>query len=136
MKSARPKVSFEVCGWPMVRHVAEAARAAGATRIVVVVGHGRDEVERAVAGVPGIEFAHQPVRRGTADAVKVAMRRLAKYRGTVLVLLGDVPLLRKETLRALLSSHNRSKSAATVLSATLPDGGSYGRIAATRFSNE
>ncbi len=128
MKSERPKVSFEVCGWPMVRHVAAAARAAGATRIVIVVGHGRTEVERAVADVPGVEFAHQPVRRGTADAVKVGLRRLAKYRGTVLVLLGDVPLLRKETLRGLLSSHAKTKAAATILSAKLSGGGKYGRI--------
>src|SRR6185503_19354272 len=54
MKSARPKVAFEICGWPMVRHVVEAVRPLEPARTVVVVGHGRKEVESALDGVPGM----------------------------------------------------------------------------------
>ena len=72
MKSATPKVAFGVCGWPMVRHVAEAVRALGVEKIVVVVGHGRDAVKTALDGVPGVSFAVQKEQKGTGDAVKAA----------------------------------------------------------------
>ena len=128
MKSDRPKVAFEVCGWPMVRHVVEAARGVRAARIVVVVGHGRDQVERALAGVPGVEFATQREQKGTADAVKAGMAPLKGFDGTVLVLCGDVPLVREATLKDLLARHRRRKAAASILSVTLSDAGAYGRI--------
>ncbi len=128
MKSDRPKVAFDVCGWPMVRHVVEAARGARAQRIVVVVGHGREQIERALAGVPGVEFAVQREQKGTADAVKAGMRPLKGFEGTVLVLCGDVPLVREQTLRDLVTTHHRRKATVSVLSVTLPDGGAYGRV--------
>jgi len=128
MKSDRPKVAFDVCGWPMVRHVVEAARGARATRIVVVVGHGRDQIERALAGVPGVEFAVQREQRGTADAVKAGLRPLQGFDGSVLVLCGDVPLVREKTLRDLLNVHHRRQASASVLTVTLADGGAYGRV--------
>jgi len=133
MKSDRPKVAFDVCGWPMVRHVVEAARGARAKRIVVVVGHGREQIEKALAGVPGVEFAVQREQKGTADAVKAGLKPLksadgTEFGGTVLVLCGDVPLVREETLRDLLNVHHRRKASASVLSVTLADGGAYGRV--------
>jgi bifunctional UDP-N-acetylglucosamine pyrophosphorylase/glucosamine-1-phosphate N-acetyltransferase len=128
MKSSKPKVAFEICGRPMVRHVAESVRACGVERIVVVVGHGREAVEKGLAGVPGVTFALQPEQRGTGDAVNAAMPALQGFEGTVLVLCGDVPLVRPETLTALLAAHQPADSAATVLSVVLADGGAYGRI--------
>lgn len=128
MKSSKPKVAFEICGRPMVRHVAEAALALGALRIVAVVGHGREVVEKALADVPGAAFALQAEQRGTGDAVAAAMPALADFEGTVLVLCGDVPLVRAETLRRLLAVHRANGNAATILSVVLPDGGAYGRI--------
>ena len=83
MKSDLPKVAFDVCGWPMVRHVVEAARAVRAERVVVVVGHGREHVEKALAGVPGVEYATQREQKGTADAVKAGLRPLKGFEGTV-----------------------------------------------------
>ncbi len=128
MKSDRPKVAFEVCGWPMVRHVVEAARTARAERVVVVVGHGREHVEAALADVPGVEFATQREQRGTADAVKAGLRPLRGLVGTVLVLCGDVPLVRRKTLSDLLARHRRRRAAASILSVTLEDAGAYGRV--------
>ena len=128
MKSERPKVAFDVCGWPMVRHVVEAARGARAKRVVVVVGHGREQIEKALAGVPGVEFAVQREQKGTAEAVKAGLRPLRDFDGTVLVLCGDVPLVGAKTLRDLLTAHNRRKAAASVLSVTLADGAAYGRV--------
>ena len=128
MRSERPKVAFEVCGRSLLGHVVDTVRRLGATRTVVVVGHGREIVEKIVADAPRVETAFQSRRRGTADAVKTAMRSLRDFDGTVLVLCGDVPLVRRETLRALLTHHRRRGAAATVLTATLDDAGGYGRI--------
>ena len=101
MKSERPKVAFELCGWPMVRHVVEAVRPLRPARTVVVVGHGRAEVEGSLEAVPGLTMAVQTRQRGTADAVKAALSKLKGFDGTVLVLSGDVPLVRTQTLKDL-----------------------------------
>ncbi len=128
MKSERPKVAFEVCGWPMVRHVVEAVRGLRPERVVVVVGYGREMVERALAGIPGITFAVQKQQKGTADAVKAGLSGLKGFDGTVVVLSGDVPLVRTETLRTLVQRHHRGRSAASLLSVVLDDAGAYGRV--------
>ena len=128
MKSSKPKVAFEICGWPMVRHVAEAVRTLKPARTIVVVGHGRDTVKAALAAVPGVSFAVQKEQRGTADAVKAAIPSLAGFDGTVLVLCGDVPLVSAQTLAELLAAHRAAKASASILSVTLDDGGRYGRI--------
>jgi bifunctional UDP-N-acetylglucosamine pyrophosphorylase/glucosamine-1-phosphate N-acetyltransferase len=127
MKSSKPKVAFEICGWPMVRHVVEAVRTLRPARTVVVVGHGREEVKASLEGT-GATFAVQKEQRGTADAVEAALPSLKGFDGTVLVLCGDVPLVRPETLAALLDAHRRAKAACSILSVTLADGGRYGRI--------
>ena len=128
MKSGKPKVAFELCGWPMVRHVVESVRALRPAKTVVVVGHGREQVTAALDAVPRLTFAVQKTQRGTADAVKAALSSLKGFDGTVLVLCGDVPLVNGETLAALLDAHRRARADATILSVTLPDGGRYGRI--------
>ncbi|MCE9635387.1 MAG: NTP transferase domain-containing protein [Planctomycetes bacterium] len=135
MKSSKPKVAFEICGRPMVRHVVEAVRALASgddciaiDRIVAVVGHGREHVEKALAPVAGVAFALQAEQRGTADAVASAIPALAGFEGTVLVLCGDVPLVAASTLRTLLDAHRAGGNAATILSVVLPSGAAYGRI--------
>src|SRR5262249_41983010 len=127
MKSSKPKVAFEICGWPMVRHVVESVRSLKPARTVVVVGHGREEVKASLAGT-GVAFAVQKEQRGTADAVEAALPSLKAFDGTVLVLCGDVPLVRTETLAALLDAHRAAKASASILSVTLADAGRYGRI--------
>jgi bifunctional UDP-N-acetylglucosamine pyrophosphorylase/glucosamine-1-phosphate N-acetyltransferase len=124
MKSTLPKVLHRVCGRPMIRYVLDAAAEAGFGRPVVVVGRGADAV-RAEVG-EGALFAEQPEQRGTADAVRVGLG--AADEGEILVLYGDVPLVRPATLRGLVARHREARPAITVLTARLHDPTGYGRI--------
>ena len=102
MKSKRPKVLHEVCGRPMVGHVAAAARQAGVDNIAAVVGFGADAVRKALDGAT---FVHQPEPLGTGHAVDQARAALEGKADHVLVLNGDVPLVHPETLRRLMAHH-------------------------------
>jgi len=103
MRSALPKVAHPLAGRPVVRHVIDAAREAGVGEIVVVVAPGAEgEAARAAAGA-GVRFAVQEQRRGTADAVRSA-RDAAGDATAVLIMNGDVPLVRPETLRRLMAA--------------------------------
>jgi bifunctional UDP-N-acetylglucosamine pyrophosphorylase/glucosamine-1-phosphate N-acetyltransferase len=128
MKSALPKVLHPVCGLPMVAHVVNAAKRAGATRIVVVVGHGREAVEKDLAARYGSEVttAVQSEPKGTGHAALSAMPALADYEGTVVVLAGDTPLLPAEAIASLVKV--RGARMLAVLTATLEDATGYGRI--------
>ena len=99
MKSKKPKVVHEVLGRPLVRWVVEAAKAAGADKVVSVVGHQREQVIPLVEG--DTEVAVQTAQRGTADAVLAAKDALAGFDGAVVVLSGDSPLIRPETIREM-----------------------------------
>src|SRR5580698_10638840 len=94
MKSALPKVLHQVCGRPMIEYVLDAARAAGVSRIVAVVGHRAELVQAELSKHADVEFALQVDQKGTGHAVMMCREQLASYRGTVLVLAGDTPLLR------------------------------------------
>ena len=124
MRSARPKVLHEVCGVPMAAHVLNAARTLSPARIVVVIGHGAEAVQAALAA-PDIRFAIQEGRLGTADAVASA-RDAVGDAAQVLVLNGDEPLVTGETLARLLASADRQLMAFTTQS--VADGGSLGRV--------
>ena len=122
MKSAVPKHLHPLLGRRMVDWVVEAARGAGVERLVVVASPQTvDLMER-------VEVAVQEEPRGTGDAVRCARAALEEFRGDVLVLNGDVPALRLETIRALVETHRESGAAATVLSFEPADPGAYGRI--------
>lgn len=127
MKSERPKVMFDLAGWPLIRHVAETAKALKPDRLVIVAGHGREQVKAALDGF-GAEIATQKEQRGTGHAVRCASRLLAKQGGTVLVLYGDVPLIPARVLKNLISTHRRRKAAVTILTAITPEPTGYGRI--------
>jgi bifunctional UDP-N-acetylglucosamine pyrophosphorylase/glucosamine-1-phosphate N-acetyltransferase len=136
MRSARPKPLHVLGGRAMVRHVLDAVGGLAPERIVVVVGHGADALTAIlagrVAGVP-VEFAEQAEQRGTGDAVGIALAALDgsvtdAVDGDVIVLPGDTPLLRPETLQALVGAHRRSGAAATALTARIDDPTGYGRI--------
>ncbi len=127
MKSDLPKVLHPAAGEPLLAHVGRAARESGVTRIVVVVGKGADLVRETFAHA-GWEFVEQPERRGTADAVKRAVPHLEGFDGDVLVLAGDVPLLKGTTLSVLREERRRADAAVSVLTASLPDPKGYGRI--------
>ena len=126
MKSKKPKVAHEVLGRPLVRWVVEAAKAAGADRIVTVVGHGREQVAPLVEG--DTEVAVQTAQRGTADAVLAAKDALAGFDGAVVVLSGDSPLIRPETIREMCALREEHDAAVVVLTMELENPFGYGRI--------
>ena len=101
MKSRHPKVMHKLLDRPLVSWVTRAARRAGAERIVVVVGHGADEVRAHLAAEKDVECVEQCERLGTGHAVRVALEQAGISEGTVLVLNGDGPLVEPETLRRL-----------------------------------
>jgi len=135
MRSTRPKPLHVLCGRPMVLYVLDSLAGLGLDRAVVVVGHGAEQVTKklseSAAGVP-LEFVEQRVQRGTGDAVAVALTAFEDDHdddgGDVVVLPGDTPLLRGETIAALVAAHRESGCAATVLTAELADPSGYGRV--------
>jgi bifunctional UDP-N-acetylglucosamine pyrophosphorylase/glucosamine-1-phosphate N-acetyltransferase len=128
MKSAHAKVLHTALGAPLLEHVLRAVAAAGASPISVVVGHQAERVEAAFAG-RGLSFVRQDPPLGTGHAVQTARDVFARAAArTLLVVNGDTPLLRQETLGRLLDAHHRSGAAATVLTVSLPEPGAYGRI--------
>lgn len=126
MRSAVPKPLHPLCGRALTRHVIEACRAAGIQRIIVVVGHQADAVMQGLGS--DVEYALQTEPLGTGHAAKCAEALLAGWEGTVVVLAGDVPLLRPETISQLVATHEASGAAATLLTAFLDDPAEYGRI--------
>lgn len=139
MKSGQAKVLHKLGGRPIVAHVSRTAAALKPRRICVVVGHQADDVVKAVEAELGRQqasFANQPEQRGTGDAVMAARSELAGSESTVVILSGDVPLVRAETLRTLIEEHQRRNAACTMLTARLENPTGYGRIVrdeASRF---
>lgn len=127
MKSTLPKVLHPVVGKPMLAHVIAAARGAGATAVVTVIGHGADRVRAAFAET-GVLFALQAEQLGTGHALRCAVPALGGFGGDLLLLCGDVPLLRAETLAILLHYHRSQQATVTVLTAEVADPRGYGRI--------
>ncbi len=126
MKSALPKVLHPVAGRPMVLYGVEAARSLEAEAVVLVVGHGADQV-RSVVG-DGVLYAVQPEPLGTGHAVMQAEPLLRERRGTVLVYYADMPLLRAETLRQLVAAHRETGATLTLLTLVADDPMGFGRI--------
>ncbi|HEY0379407.1 MAG TPA: bifunctional UDP-N-acetylglucosamine diphosphorylase/glucosamine-1-phosphate N-acetyltransferase GlmU [Pyrinomonadaceae bacterium] len=135
MRSRTAKVLHELGGRPLIAHVARAAAALTSRPVHVVVGHQAELVAKAVReelGEHGAAFVTQAEQRGTGDAVMVAREAFADSSSTLLVLSGDVPLVRAETLGALIQQHrtHRGRGAAcTMLTVKLEDPTGYGRIA-------
>lgn len=130
MKTQRAKVLHAVCGRPMVYYPVKRALEAGASPVVVVVGHQGDEVEKALrAALPDapLRFARQEQQLGTAHAVMSARKALAGHRGAVVILSGDTPLLTAQTLRAVVSARTAPGSLAfATMDLENPRG--YGRV--------
>jgi len=124
MRSALPKVLHPLAGRPLLSHVIDTARALDPVRIVVVVGHGAEQVQQAVAA-PDIAFALQAEQRGTGHAVQQALPLLDPARPT-LVLYGDVPLTKPSTLKRLTDAAAEGRYG--ILTVTLDDPTGYGRI--------
>jgi bifunctional UDP-N-acetylglucosamine pyrophosphorylase/glucosamine-1-phosphate N-acetyltransferase len=129
MKSDLPKVLHEICGRPMLSFVLRACRLAGVDRLLVVVGHGREKVVQAFEGESGdITWVYQGEQKGTGHAVLCCREALGNDAGSVLVIAGDMPLIRRETLAELLAHRERSGDAVTIATTNLADPTGYGRI--------
>lgn len=128
MKSARPKVLHELCGRPMIHYVVDAALAAGAADVVVVVGHGRDEVTAYLGREFGarVRIALQETQQGTGHAVRCALPSLSVETERVFLLCGDTPLLGAAELAGLPSALGTSPLAMLTVRTVDPTG--YGRI--------
>ncbi|NAS26631.1 bifunctional UDP-N-acetylglucosamine diphosphorylase/glucosamine-1-phosphate N-acetyltransferase GlmU [Herbidospora sp. NEAU-GS84] len=129
MKSTTPKVLHEVCGRTLVGHMLHAAQELDPERMIVVVGHAREQVQGHLsAAFPAVVPVVQEQQNGTGHAVRVVLENVGVIDGTVLVVYGDTPLLRGSTLAGLLERHAADGNAVTVLTAHVPDPTGYGRI--------
>ncbi|RDT04198.1 UDP-N-acetylglucosamine diphosphorylase/glucosamine-1-phosphate N-acetyltransferase [Burkholderia contaminans] len=124
MRSALPKVLHPLAGRPLLSHVIDTARTLQPSRLVVVVGHGAEQVQAAVAA-PDVQFAVQAEQLGTGHAVRQALPLLDPAQPT-LVLYGDVPLTRASTLQRLVDAAREGRYG--ILTVTLDDPTGYGRI--------
>ena len=128
MKSDLPKVLHEVGGVPMLKHVVEACKAVGAERVVVVVGHGKQAVMAAFANDPLLTWVEQVEQKGTGHAVLACEAELGSFQGRTLVIAGDMPLIRPETLTGLLAENGSTGDSVTLATSIFDDPTSYGRI--------
>jgi len=126
MSSEIPKVLHKVCGKPVLEYVLDIAKNLRSLTTYVVIGHGAQKVKDVLG--QGVSFVQQEQLLGTADAVKRCAPYLKNYRGDVLVLCGDTPLLSKGIVAATIRKHRLSKASATVLTATIDNPHGYGRI--------
>jgi bifunctional UDP-N-acetylglucosamine pyrophosphorylase/glucosamine-1-phosphate N-acetyltransferase len=127
MHSDLAKVLHLMSGRPLLAYVLDAVDDLEVERTLVVIGHQRDRVRSAFAG-SGVEWVEQVEQCGTGHAVMMAAPALEGFRGTLLVVCGDTPLLTSATLHDLLAGHEASGAAVTVLSMRVPDPRGYGRI--------
>jgi bifunctional UDP-N-acetylglucosamine pyrophosphorylase / glucosamine-1-phosphate N-acetyltransferase len=128
MKSRRPKPLHEICGRPMLEYVLRACYEAECDRVLVVVGHGKDEIISQFGSDKRIHWIEQTEQLGTGHAARMCESELKKHSGDVLILTGDGPLIRGQVLQTLLAAHRQEKAAASMATAVLDDPTGYGRI--------
>lgn len=126
MKSSLPKALHLLHGKPMIDYVLDAVRSAGIDNIICVTGHKSGEVKKFLKNV---KIVRQKKPLGSADALKQARPLLKNYKGNVLVLYGDEPLIKTETLKRLINEHKKKDNFCTLLSANMSNPTGYGRIA-------
>ncbi len=131
MKSALPKVMHKVCGRPMIGYVMDLARSLRTKNIVTVLGYKHELAKREIPAQ--VEIALQRRLLGTADAVKTGLAKLKGFKGVVLILYGDVPLLKRETVNTLLKRHIESRADATLLTAYVKKPKGYGRVLRDKY---
>jgi len=127
MKSALPKVLHPLAGRPLFLHALATAQRLAPSRVAIVIGHGAESV-RQTYGADDVAWAIQETQLGTGHAVLCAKAPFADFSGDLLILSGDVPLIREETLRAMVERHRRRKTALTLLTASLERPAGYGRV--------
>ena len=128
MKSALPKVLQPLAGATLVERVLASAANLQPERRLLIVGHQAERVEEQLSATGGLEFVLQQPQNGTGHAVQQLLPVMERFEGELLVLNGDVPLLRAETIDSLVSGHRRSGADVTLLTARLEDPTGYGRV--------
>ncbi|PSN16460.1 UDP-N-acetylglucosamine diphosphorylase/glucosamine-1-phosphate N-acetyltransferase [filamentous cyanobacterium CCP5] len=128
MKSSLPKVLHPVGGCSMVERVLNSVAGLTPSHQLIIVGFGQEKVQQALAHRQGLTFIEQAEQLGTGHAVQQVIPHLEGFDGDLLVLNGDVPLLRPETLAEMLRFHQENGNAATLLTAQFDDPSGYGRV--------
>ncbi len=128
MKSSLPKVLHPVGGKSMIERVLNGVADLNPSHTIIVVGFGQDQVKAALAHIPNLTFVEQTEQLGTGHAVQQVIPHLEGFAGDLLVLNGDVPLLRPETIQSLVKTHQDKSNAATLLTAQFTDPTGYGRV--------
>ncbi|MEH2436793.1 MAG: bifunctional UDP-N-acetylglucosamine diphosphorylase/glucosamine-1-phosphate N-acetyltransferase GlmU [Nostoc sp.] len=128
MKSRLPKVLHSLGGRSLVERVLESVEPLSPSWRIVIVGYQSEEVQAAMHSIPRLEFVEQTVQLGTGHAIQQLLPHLEDYTGDLLVLNGDLPLIRSETLKQMLQTHAQNKNAATILTSHLSDPTGYGRV--------
>ena len=129
MRSATPKVLHGVLGRSLLAHVVATARQLDPKQLIVVVGHGRDLVTEHLADIdPAAQPVWQAEQGGTGHAMRTVLEAVPDLDGTLLVVPGDAPLLTADSLAAVLTAHDETRAATTLLTAAVPDPTGYGRI--------
>lgn len=127
MKSDLPKVLHPLNDRPMIHYVIDVAEALGSEKTVLIIGHKKELVEEKTAD-RAVEYAVQSPQLGTGHAVMQARQHFENYDGNIIVLSGDVPLLRAESLQQLIQDHERNGTLATMLTTMMEDPTGYGRV--------
>jgi bifunctional UDP-N-acetylglucosamine pyrophosphorylase/glucosamine-1-phosphate N-acetyltransferase len=135
MNTQMAKVLHEVCGRPMLAYVLDACRKAGIGKIYVIVGFGSEQVQAQFAHAEDVVWVLQDQQLGTGHAVACCKEHLKDFDGQVLILCGDGPLIRSQTVRILIEKHESDQSAATLATAVLDDPTGYGRIVRDVYGN-
>ena len=128
MKSTLPKVLHTLGGRSLVERVLESCKGLNPSRQLVIVGYQAEQVKDQFRDKPDVEFVEQTEQKGTGHAIQQLLPHLENFTGDLLVLNGDAPLLRPETLENLLAVHQSQQNMATLLTAQLPNPKGYGRV--------
>ena len=128
MRSKLPKVLHKLSGLTLVENVIASTKLVNPTRKLAIVGYEAEQVKTALSAVDDLEFVEQTEQLGTGHAVQQVIPALEGFEGDLLVLNGDVPLLRPETIENMLKTHRENNNAATILTAQMEDPTGYGRV--------
>jgi bifunctional UDP-N-acetylglucosamine pyrophosphorylase/glucosamine-1-phosphate N-acetyltransferase len=128
MKSTLPKVLHQLGGRSLVERVLDSCQGLAPERKLVIIGYQGEAVKAQFQSQPDVEFVEQREQLGTGHAIQQLLPYLKNFTGDLLVLNGDAPLLRAETLEKLLATHQANGSMATLLTANLPNPKGYGRV--------
>tara|TARA_Y100001968_G_scaffold326434_1_gene369484 strand:- start:3050 stop:4411 length:1362 start_codon:yes stop_codon:yes gene_type:complete len=132
MKSDLPKVLQKLGGKSLINRVLESCKEIRAERRLIIIGHQSEKIKESLGAHKGLEFVHQEPQDGTGHAIQQLLPILSDFKGELLVLNGDVPLLKVATIQQLLNKHIKSKAEVTLLSARISNPKGYGRVFANR----